>query len=485
MPPVRVSDVNVLGKLVSGVYKPSQCFVDGDSAVDARGLTSPHGVQERDRVSITASDSTGSLKENATTRANGRGGLKPRNRALARTISLKGVRLQPTIVFDTFWRFAAERKAIDARRRSGMAQPWTDDPILQKYPFCNTFRVLDRVCQYIIQDVIEKGSQDPTELVFRIALFNMFTKIETWELLVEQLGPLTWERYSRQHYQRVLSQAKREGMTLYTGAFQKPAPHFGFADAYMNHLVLLEMFMENDLARRLQNAKYLAEVYEYLISFPGMGEFSTYQLILNLSYSRVLNFSNMDFVVPGPGASSGLSKMFGSSMKAAKGAVPSIEVDVIHWLAKHQDQHFERLGLEFSGLGPDHLPMDLADIEHLLCEVDKYSRIAHPKIEGKRTEIRRTFTPSPGDYPAEPTLPEAWSHPARKIVRIRPGGLPRIEKRYTVHHIGAHRNEAKGVEYRVYWEGYADSEATWEPEENLKDDAPLAVEEYWRAKKGT
>lgn len=38
-------------------------------------------------------------------------------------ITIKGIELQPTIVFDTFWRFATERKAIDDRRRSGSPQP--------------------------------------------------------------------------------------------------------------------------------------------------------------------------------------------------------------------------------------------------------------------------------------------------------------------------------------------------------------------------
>jgi hypothetical protein len=355
---------------------------------------------------------------------------------------------------------------------------WTDDPIMQKYAFCNTYRVLDKVSQYIIREVIEKGSQDPKELVFRITLFNMFTKIDTWELLVRELGPLTWERYNRDDYRKVLTKAKKEGMTLYTGAFQKPAPHFEFQDAHSNHLCLLEILMEADLAGRFVGAQYMDEVYEYLVSFSSMGEFSTYQLMLNLSYSKVLNFSELDFVVAGPGALSGLSKMFGASMKRAQEAVPGIEVDIIRWLAQHQNEHFERLGLIFSGLGPKRLPMGLADIEHLLCEVDKYSRLAHPGFKGKRTELRGIFKPSSGNHPPVPTLPKAWSHAARDKIRIRPGGPPVVEKRYTVERIGAHREGPNGREYRVFWRGYHDSEATWEFERSLLADAPVAVQEY-------
>ncbi|KAF9463317.1 hypothetical protein BDZ94DRAFT_1164039 [Collybia nuda] len=426
---------------------------------------------------------TGTSTENVTSipKAKGHQGLKlshPVSQTSPGPIIVKGIHLKPTVVFDTFWRFAAERKAIDDRRRLGLPSPWTDDVFMRKYAFCNTYRVLDKVSQYIIREVIEKGPQEPQEVVFRIALFNMFTKIDTWELLDNELGPLTWERYDRDAYRKVLTKAKKQGMTLYTGAFQKPAPHFGFHDAHSNHLCLLEILMEADLPRRFSGARYMDEVYEYLVSFPSMGAFSTFQLMLNLSYSEVLNFSDMDFVVAGPGAHSGLTKMFGLSMKCARDRVHGIEINVIRWLAQHQDEHFQRLGLDFQGLGPDRLPMSLADIEHLLCEVDKYSRLAHPHIKSKRTELRVLFKPSSGNHPPNPTLPKAWSHSARKTIRIRPGGPPVIEKRYTVNHIGAHRDGPNGMEYHVFWTGYSDAEATWEPEALLLADAPVVVKEY-------
>ena len=40
--------------------------------------------------------------------------------------------------------------AIFELRADGGPGPWTDDPILQRYKFCNTFRASDRVSQYLI-----------------------------------------------------------------------------------------------------------------------------------------------------------------------------------------------------------------------------------------------------------------------------------------------------------------------------------------------
>jgi hypothetical protein len=41
-----------------------------------------------------------------------------------------GRELRPTVVFSTYWRFAAARQAIYDARIAGEDAPWTDDPIL-------------------------------------------------------------------------------------------------------------------------------------------------------------------------------------------------------------------------------------------------------------------------------------------------------------------------------------------------------------------
>src|SRR4051812_26195126 len=59
-----------------------------------------------------------------------------------------------TAVFDSYWRFAAERQAIFFRRIEGARAPWTNDPILGTYKFTNAYRASDRVSQYLIRSVI-------------------------------------------------------------------------------------------------------------------------------------------------------------------------------------------------------------------------------------------------------------------------------------------------------------------------------------------
>ena len=65
--------------------------------------------------------------------------------------------MQPLVrpqVHDAYWRFAARRHEIFLRRTRGDSEPWSDDVILQRFKFCNTFRATDRVSQYLIREVI-------------------------------------------------------------------------------------------------------------------------------------------------------------------------------------------------------------------------------------------------------------------------------------------------------------------------------------------
>lgn len=43
----------------------------------------------------------------------------------------------PTVVFDSYWRFAARRQDIFFRRLRGEAPPWTEDEILKQHRFTN------------------------------------------------------------------------------------------------------------------------------------------------------------------------------------------------------------------------------------------------------------------------------------------------------------------------------------------------------------
>jgi hypothetical protein len=305
-----------------------------------------------------------------------------------------------TYVLDTYWKFAAERQEIFFNRIDRITQ-LTSDPILFKHKFTNAYRAADRVSQYLIREIIYKGDQTPNELLFRILLFKLFNKIETWELLQHELGTVSWAGFSFELYSKVLYQALQAGEPIYSGAYIMASGRssFGYARKHQNHLKLIEQMMRLQLADRIGEAKSMEAVYRLLLSFPTIGKFLAYQYAIDINYSTLTDFSEMDFVMPGPGAKDGIWKCF-SSLGDYN------EADVIRYVTERQEQEFERLGIHFKSLWGRRL--QLIDCQNLFCETGKYARIAHPEAVGisNRTRIKQLY--SGGHMPIDYYFPPKW-----------------------------------------------------------------------------
>ena len=83
-----------------------------------------------------------------------------------------------------------------------------------------------------------------------------------------------------------------------------------FGRKHRMHLKLLEQMLKDDLPSRLAQATSMSKAFDLLRAYPTIGDFLAYQYVTDLNYSTLLNFSEMDFVVPGPGARDGLRKCF-------------------------------------------------------------------------------------------------------------------------------------------------------------------------------
>jgi hypothetical protein len=311
-----------------------------------------------------------------------------------------GRKLRVTPVFDTYWRFAAERQRVFMRRVRGDAPPWTTDSIIAGHRFTNTYRASDRVSQYLIKNVIYDGSRDEEEVFFRILLFKIFNRIETWELLEGQFGSVKWKTFALEKYAAVMDRALANDQRLYSAAYIMPSPDFGNARKHRNHLALLDRMMRDGVPRRVCKAKSLREVFETLLAQPSLGGFLAFQFAIDLNYSEMINFSEMDFVVAGPGARDGISKCF-----ADTGGLSDAEI--IAHMASTADDEFARLGLTFEKLG-EVRPLQLIDCQNIFCEVSKYARVAHPETVGAsgRTRIKQKFVSNP--EPLDQFYPSKW-----------------------------------------------------------------------------
>ncbi len=277
------------------------------------------------------------------------------------------------------------------RRVAGSLPPWTEDPVLGSYRFTNVYRASDRVSQYLIRNVLYRGEQTEEEIFFRALLFKFFNRIDTWERLESKTGPIVWRDFDFDRYAKALDAIAEKG-PIYSAAYIMPSPTFGYTRKHRNHLRLLEHMMLDGAPFRVERASSLQEVFEILRSYPSLGNFLAFQFAIDLNYSAMLHFSEMDFVVAGPGARSGIRKCFANS-----GGLD--DADVIRAVADMADREFERLGLSFRTLWGR--PLQLIDCQNLFCEVDKYARIVHPGFGGTegRTRIKQRFTPKAKHVP--------------------------------------------------------------------------------------
>jgi hypothetical protein len=313
---------------------------------------------------------------------------------------------RPSPVFDTYWRFAAKRQSIFHARTAGKSAPWTEDPVLKEHKFTNAYRASDRVSQYLIRNVIYAGEHDWESTLLRILLFKIFNKPATWELLESQVGEISAANFSQDRVNKVLVQAIERGASIYSGAYIMPSGPISIRQPrkHMMHLMLLASIVRSPLARDLQAASSMEMAYHLLLGVPSFGPFLAFQFLIDANYSPFLTFSEMDFVVPGPGARDGIRKCFVD--------LGDYDIDdTIRWVTDRQEQEFETRGLHFQTLWGRRL--QLIDCQNLFCEVDKYARVVHPEIKGisGRTRIKQRFSPNPEHI--LPWFPPKWGLNAR------------------------------------------------------------------------
>jgi hypothetical protein len=305
-----------------------------------------------------------------------------------------------TVVYDTYWRFAHERQQIFHRRVRGEPAPWTNDAILSKHKFTNAYRASDRVSQFLLQNVIYGKNWAWRDEFLRIVLFKLFNKIETWQALVALVGEPTCATFKFAVYDRALATIKERG-AIYSAAYIMPSGSsvFGYSQKHQTHLRLLEKMLEERLPERLLDSRSLKDAFALLRAIPTFGDFLAYQYLIDLNYGRHLSFSEMEFIVPGPGARDGIRKCF-SDLGGLS------ESDAIKVVTDRQEREFERLELPFESLWGRRL--HLIDCQNLFCEVDKYARVKHPEVQGLsgRSRIKQVF--SPNTAPLRVFYPEKW-----------------------------------------------------------------------------
>lgn len=136
---------------------------------------------------------------------------------------------------------------------------------------------------------------------------------------------------------------------------------------------------------------------DILKSYPLIGDFMAYQLITDINYSDVVNFSEHEFTVAGPGSKRGIRKCFSDLENYS-------DEDIIKYMYDNQEKEFKRLGYDFRRIG--NRKLQLIDCQNLFCELDKYLRVYNPELKPNRSKIKKKYTPKSDKI--EYIYPKKW-----------------------------------------------------------------------------
>ena len=290
-------------------------------------------------------------------------------------------------IYDLYWYFANERQNIFIKKLNGDTPPWTNDPILKTYKFCNSYRVNDRVSQYLLKNVIYNAKTYKDEdMLFRIILFKLFNKESTWELLLKEFKDITLSTFDMKEYSNVLTNAINNNIKIYNDAYISCATKaFGYDRKHDNHLALLnKMFIIDKVQDKILKCINMEQAFKIIKSYPLIGNFMAYQLITDINYSNIVDWKEDEFTVAGPGSLRGIKKCF-----IDKGNLSN--EDIIRYMYNHQEEEFKRLNLDFKTIG--NRKLQLIDIQNIFCELDKYCREKVPSLKSNRTKIKKKYTP--------------------------------------------------------------------------------------------
>lgn len=286
--------------------------------------------------------------------------------------------------YETFWYFIKERYSIYKKRQKGLKAPWTTDATLQQYRFCNVFREDDKVTIWIRENWREPY-KNHRNLWFAMAIARQINKVETLERLgFPSQDPESWKK----HALKVLGSMDEDGEKIYGGAYIITAGGVsGPKYLYTVNKVLYPSF-EYHTRRDTFGKGYcekLEKTWNILREGLGFGPFISYEIVTDMRWTRYYDEDigdHMTWANAGPGAKRGLARIFFDDVEV--NVSPSECLRLMRVLLKDSSTKWKGMGLPHS--------LEMRDIEHCLCEVDKYLRVSS---DGHRMKCRYNGTGIP------------------------------------------------------------------------------------------
>lgn len=258
-------------------------------------------------------------------------------------------------------RFIIEREKVRVAKENGKPRPWTKDPILGKYRFCNVHRENDRVTRWLRDVWYPTFASDP-DVWFTAVVARLFNNPDTLEEIRPYILPWKPEKV-----RAILDARKNRREKVFNAAYIVSTN--GVAMEKVQYIIykVLGLLWAERANMRPKVGDTLGVYHDMLMQFDGLGSFIAAQVIADLKYVSKCPLSKAKdwytFAASGPGSRRGLNRVMERDVNT-----PWREVAWRVTLGQLRGEVNKRLQkADWGGLHAQ-------DLQNCLCEFDKYER---------------------------------------------------------------------------------------------------------------
>lgn len=256
--------------------------------------------------------------------------------------------------------FASERMRVWEKKESGLGEPYSHDPILQKYRFCNIYRELDR------QTIEIHSILKPIRSNYELWLLNLaYLRFVCNPSTVEKTGFLSYDR--------------NDNAKVYTKLLRLPKPKYGSAyvfpisiiqksewntrEKFFTQYLPLVIPRVSKIISSFENISVVDALAKILPVFGFNFTFHWTEILIDIAYQHPRQINLFAPFPSGPGALPTLEKLS-----------PHNPVSVLLSLTSYSPTRFPYLTLEGA---PIHFSAE--NWEGICCEFRKYDRLRQGK----------------------------------------------------------------------------------------------------------
>jgi len=267
-----------------------------------------------------------------------------------------------------YWMNERHRIYIN-RFEKKLSKPWTQDLIFQRYRFTNIFRQLDKGT--ITLTKMLNGQTNSDLILFNIFWYRNFNRFEHGDFLGFIDNYEVLDKY--------INNLFNTRQPIFTGAHIVPFSQYEFG--HISYLKLIKTFWDNHkkFTKEILKSITIQKAHAQFMQLPFVGRFKAYEFACDCRFTQILKNANdkITWASMGPGSQRGLYRL-GLPYKNQQQGCKSMCL-----------LYKECISLLDDTILNASVPFELREIEHSLCEFDKYQRALR-----KEGPLRRKFNGS-------------------------------------------------------------------------------------------